>query len=871
MKQKWYRTPAAKITLLIVAHVLIILTVVCYLWVSRYPILTQELFALDSAKVYENSESFSKEVELANENVLEEVRYLSLYGKNGTYDPDKIVDVPVYVDNGTISGKDTSGLSYKLNDLYEWGKLISTTDDYDAELQKLKNKDGIIVCKRSQGTYHYYKYQEFKNLIDSGELSFVVTGDSSADEILAELKQGKYEEGGSSELKFRGLQDKEGKIVYINCWNYDGVRLLGEYKTASGQSVLELVNNSEQWNGKLNEVYEKIESAVGNIYYDIDAHMVNQDTYKEGNTNLTYMYIDLDKNVVYTNKKAYSNFADYAENLKSLKKSGKYMVIRPQLSGYESNIKKINKVDSQAQEWKSSISYYVDARNYIYAAAIDTSYPVKDNFYEQSHIFARYGARAKMVGIFGIIAVIGCFAVLILLTVGAGKVPDDEDIHMNRFDRIKTELAALIVIVIWAVPAVIGIGLGFLPETDAGGPVLMVWHSSTQYLPELLEGGLLAAFTCTMFLWGYLSLVRRIKAKTVWKNSILKWVLVFIRDIFRNIRWLWRTVIGFAAFFILHWLAYLYENWAVNDTWIPWNPVTVLLFGMDVAVFIYLIKREKGITQIKTGIDRIAGGEVDYQIPVQGLKEEQLEMAEQINSIGEGLDTALAKNMKSERLKTDLITNVSHDIKTPLTSIINYVDLLKQENFEDPKIQRYLEVLEQKSQRLKTLTEDVVEASKVSSGNITLEFMNINLVEMIQQTSGEFAEKFMARDLKEVLNLPKEEVVIRADGRRLWRVLSNIYNNAAKYAMKGTRIYADIWKKDGNAYFSLKNISEQPLNIPADELTERFIRGDVSRSTEGSGLGLSIAQSLTEMQGGKFELYLDGDLFKVTITFPSEG
>ena len=224
--------------------------------------------------------------------------------------------------------------------------------------------------------------------------------------------------------------------------------------------------------------------------------------------------------------------------------------------------------------------------------------------------------------------------------------------------------------------------------------------------------------------------------------------------------------------------------------------------------------------------------------------------------------------MKSERLKTDLITNVSHDIKTPLTSIINYVELLKQENFENPKIQRYLEVLEAKSQRLKTLTEDVVEASKVSSGNITLEYMNINLVEMIQQTSGEFEEKFKARNLKEVLTLPEQEAIIRVDGRRMWRVLENIYNNAAKYAMEGTRIYADLEVRDLSAVFNLKNVSEQQLNITADELTERFIRGDISRSTEGSGLGLSIAKTLTQMQGGKFDLYVDGDLFRVTITFP---
>ena len=256
-----------------------------------------------------------------------------------------------------------------------------------------------------------------------------------------------------------------------------------------------------------------------------------------------------------------------------------------------------------------------------------------------------------------------------------------------------------------------------------------------------------------------------------------------------------------------------------------------------------------------------------YKIDIAGPSEEQKDIAEKLKSIGEGLDRALEKGIKSERLKTDLITNVSHDIKTPLTSIINYVELLKQENFQDPKIQRYIEILEAKSQRLKTLTVDVVEASKVSSGNITLEFMNINFVEMIQQTSGEFEEKFKARNLTEVLTLPEEEVIIRVDGRRMGRVLENIYNNAAKYAMEGTRVYADLKVVDGKAVFSLKNISQQPLNISADELTERFIRGDISRSTEGSGLGLSIAKTLTEMQGGKFELYLDGDLFRVTITF----
>lgn len=218
-------------------------------------------------------------------------------------------------------------------------------------------------------------------------------------------------------------------------------------------------------------------------------------------------------------------------------------------------------------------------------------------------------------------------------------------------------------------------------------------------------------------------------------------------------------------------------------------------------------------------------------------------------------------------MKTELITNVSHDIKTPLTSIINYIDLLKRENPQDPKIKGYLEVLENKAQRLKVLTEDVVEASKASTGNIALEMTNLNFTELLHQVIGEFEERFQERGLTLVPHLDQEETIICADGRRLWRVLENIFGNVSKYAMENTRVYADMTVSGERVVFSLKNISAQPLNISAEELTERFIRGDVSRNTEGSGLGLSIAKDLTELQGGEFQLYLDGDLFKVTVGF----
>ena len=230
--------------------------------------------------------------------------------------------------------------------------------------------------------------------------------------------------------------------------------------------------------------------------------------------------------------------------------------------------------------------------------------------------------------------------------------------------------------------------------------------------------------------------------------------------------------------------------------------------------------------------------------------------------------------MKSERLKTNLITNVSHDIKTPLTSIINYVNLMKREHIEDARINAYLDVLDQKSQRLKTLIEDLVEASKASSGNVKLEFTDIDLVQMAFQTNGEL-KKTGCQTSAAHHQCPAGTA---DDPRRwtpLWRVLENLYNNVCKYAMEGSRVYVDLARVPGNpetgtagqAVFTIKNISANPLNIRADELTERFVRGDVARTTEGSGLGLSIAKDLTELQNGQFSLYIDGDLFKAQVTF----
>lgn len=224
--------------------------------------------------------------------------------------------------------------------------------------------------------------------------------------------------------------------------------------------------------------------------------------------------------------------------------------------------------------------------------------------------------------------------------------------------------------------------------------------------------------------------------------------------------------------------------------------------------------------------------------------------------------------MKSEKMKAELITNVSHDIKTPLTSIINYVDLLKKEDIANEKANEYINILDNKSQRLKKLTEDLIEASKVSTGNVSLNLEKINIVELIKQAIGEFEDKFQNKNLQIIVNCQENEININADSRYMYRVVENLFSNIYKYALENSRVYIDISIVDGtNVVIEIKNISKDKLNISADELMQRFVRGDRSRNTEGSGLGISIAQNLTELQNGIFELKLDGDLFKVKLTF----
>ena len=279
----------------------------------------------------------------------------------------------------------------------------------------------------------------------------------------------------------------------------------------------------------------------------------------------------------------------------------------------------------------------------------------------------------------------------------------------------------------------------------------------------------------------------------------------------------------------------------------------------------YILEQEKIKNALK---DIYEGKSNEVHLNESELKGALKEMAIYVNDIASGFSNAINESLKSERLKTELITNVSHDIKTPLTSIINYVDLLKKENIQDEKVKEYIDILDKKSQRLKKLTEDLVEASKVSSGNVKLNLENINIKELFNQTIGEFKDRFEEKNLIIETTIPNDNIKINADSRYLYRIIENLFSNITKYALEGSRVYIDIIEKEKIVDISIKNISKDKLNISSDELMQRFVRGDKSRYTEGSGLGLSIAKSLTELQGGTFDIIIDGDLFKVHIIWP---
>ena len=454
----------------------------------------------------------------------------------------------------------------------------------------------------------------------------------------------------------------------------------------------------------------------------------------------------------------------------------------------------------------------------------------------------------------GIITAVLCLALFVFLMASMGKTPDG--VKLRGIHRVPLDLFLAAALAAVAVPANFYFDLS---EINLLYNPLWVW---------MMPATLMALWIGFVVLLTLCTISARLRAGKWWRNSIIYIVCRFVyravRGFVRALPIAWKGILVYAVVVLVNALGMILAFGAGSFF------VFLLTLVLDAAGLYFVIHTVRQLKTLQTAAQKLAAGDLTYTVDTEKMYPVLKEHGDNLNAVSVGMSRAVNERMKSERFKTELITNVSHDLKTPLTSIVSYVDLLKKEPTESEAAREYIEVLDRQSQKLKKLTTDLVDASKASSGALPVNLEKIDLGELLRQSAGEYTEKFAAANITPVLNVPEAETYVTADGRLLWRVLDNLLGNAVKYAQSGTRLYLELTPGETETVLTLKNISREPLNIPAEELMERFVRGDGSRHTDGSGLGLSIANSLMELMGGKLTLTLDGDLFKATLVFPQK-
>ena len=515
--------------------------------------------------------------------------------------------------------------------------------------------------------------------------------------------------------------------------------------------------------------------------------------------------------------------------------------------------------DSQWEDYNESaspISYHI-AVDYSKPSELTIERYIAKDFTAKDEISFVMGwvdrvinMRNALPWICGISALLA-LAALVFLIVIAGRRNADGSVRLTWFDRIPLDLLLVIYI------SLLGVNIAIADE--------------------LFDRMLLFAAIFSVPIWIALgvaflmSVAARCRAGTIWKNNLTyhvcgwlwkgcKWLWGALGTLVKSLPLFWKTLLIWAGISLIELLAL--ASWGRDD-------MLLLFWFFEKLILTPLILFGViGMQRLRSGAKSIRGGDLDSKVDFKYLYGPFREHAEDLNAITDGLQNAVEDRVKSERMKAELITNVSHDIKTPLTSIVNYVDLLSKEDLQNERAEEYVSVLTRQAQRLKKLTDDLVEASKASTGNIAVHKEPVDLNVLLSQAAGEFSDRLANKGLEPVLTTAPEQPKAMADGQLLWRVFSNLLTNIVKYAMPGTRVYLSTTVREGAVLIAFRNISNAPLNISGEELTERFVRGDRSRTDgEGSGLGLSIARSLIDLQGGKFDVTTDGDLFKATIEF----
>ena len=810
---------------------------------------------------------------------------------DGVYDGEKQIDVTAFVNRKENISDCPITAVYYLDDLIKWSK-----SGLDMVQKKFTKKEFVnYFGDNLMGIGHFYLDEISGNLKYDGKLqekeeaqegiaarTGVDAGKTSEEDQeayrqkLLEVYNNYlvYNEEGLVDMAFNFLvshMDKPVSLSYENNVDYVIVEMLRP-KYAASDGTVQLVQIADNWLDycKLeNNLIDTIEGLEDNyLLYES-----RNDMYARDNTNLSYL-------VRIPGENGYTDYSNMDEKLLAEDTA--------EIDNYFEDIGKYISYSVDDVECAGNVSIsadkmllMVETHDYAYTEGsriwigVDTSFPVAGDQFETG-LQAYNSVVPRMWQYTAMIT--ACLAVWVLLMAymiyTAGRVYDEEgnfELKLYGFDKIHTEFELILTVGLFYGAAK---GFGVLLDIAMGrdnfwANLSSAYHQTfVWYLPfiSVIYGLVFSILIRAMFC----SFSRRVKAGNLWEDSFLHWFWVKcyqgVLMVLYHRSTMVRTMIPYNLFILVNLFGLVGAYASGENRQLSFLLVVgVLLF--DAAVGVILFRRNAEMADIMDVIKRIRQGESECRLEADKFHGENREIAEAVNNIGEGIRIAVETSMKDEKMKTDLITNVSHDIKTPLTSIISYVDLLKREKIQTEPIKSYVEILDNKTQRLKQLTDDLVEASKISSGNIVLEKEQLDLSELLQQALGEFSEKFEEQNLQVIFSAQCSSALIYADSRRMWRVVENLFHNVCKYAMPNTRVYVDVTKADGMVEVSVKNISQVQLNFHSDELTERFIRGDVARTTEGSGLGLSIAKSLTQAQGGVFQIHLDGDLFKVFLQF----
>lgn len=826
-----------------------------------------ELFGnMEPGESFEQSEFFNGVLGYALADIIRFGVVSSQMETAGAFDGEKLVDVTAYNQRSTgLSGEYITAV-YKLEDLLKWQKygfeysVEKMTQEQAAAFLAKTTQVSVTEMVDDTEVKPYVQYRIVDS--DSGFVTDYQPASALADHAESSTRQ---------EVEIEIINPYAEEVEEVSEYTI----LVNRYKTAEGKNLEDYVSDWEQYYA----LCDSVQTAAKSLAYNYEEYLTGAEYFRLENSNVRYLIEKTEDHNTryYSNMKANSSDRDYCmkmmekvsrEEAGAVQAAVPYLYYSPADMVYRTNTTIAEStVEEILQQY--AYAYPEDVRIWI---SVDTSYSAPDAFKQGAEYMPNLWQWAMTVLVSGLLYLV----LFVWQTVMTGREYDEagvKRIRLETFDRIPTEGALLIAIGVFLLTGwvcIVAIGIAGIDPTD-----LAFYREAVRwdwFIAAILIGVFVADVIFTFFFY---SLVRRIKARTLFRNSYLRRLLSrlkeFAWEVYDNggiVLRTWVPYIGFLLFNLLMGIAFF----AMDAMGGGFMMLIVVLFtcAVDAVVGVMLYRDAKERQGIAEGIEIIAGGRVEHQLNTEGLHGDNKTLALSVNSIGKGIKEAVEISMKDERMKADLITNVSHDIKTPLTSIINYVDLLKREQVGSEKARDYIRVLDEKSQRLKQLTDDLVEASKITSGTISLHFERINLTELMNQTIGEFSEKFDEKNLVTVMNVNTGNVVVEADSRRIWRVMENLFNNIYKYAMPGTRVYVSMDQvgKEERVQVSIKNISENYLNCKPEELTERFIRGDESRTTEGSGLGLSIAKSLTLAQGGTFEIELDGDLFKVFLTFP---